>query len=90
MLSGARGFQILARRLGVELSQAQFNDIKDIDTKELDFDTLKNSLMQTLKSNRLHGNYSENMVVPKRAKVTVASLSFEFDKHSSSSKLPKD
>ena len=27
MLSGARGFQILARRLGVELSQAQFNDI---------------------------------------------------------------
>ncbi len=42
MLSGARGFQILARRLGVELSQAQFNDIKDIDTKELDFDTLKN------------------------------------------------
>ena len=42
MLSGARGFQILARRLGVELSQAQFNDIKDIDTKELNFDTLKN------------------------------------------------
>ena len=42
MLSGARGFQILARRLGVELSQAQFNDIKDIDTKELDFETLKN------------------------------------------------
>ncbi len=42
MLSGARGFQILARRLGVELSQAQFNDIKDIDSKELDFDTLKN------------------------------------------------
>ena len=42
MLSGARGFQILARRLGVELSQAQFNDIKDIDTKELDFNTLKN------------------------------------------------
>ncbi len=42
MLSGARGFQILARRLGVELSQAQFNDIKDIDSKELDFNTLKN------------------------------------------------
>ena len=42
MLSGARGFQILARRLGVELSQTQFNDIKDIDTKELNFDTLKN------------------------------------------------
>ena len=41
MLSGARGFQILARRLGVELSQAQFNDIKDIDKKELDFDTLR-------------------------------------------------
>ena len=32
MLSGARGFQILSRRLGVELSQAQFNDIKDINT----------------------------------------------------------
>ena len=42
MLSGARGFQILARRLGVELSQAQFNDIKDIDTKEIDFNALKN------------------------------------------------
>ena len=42
MLSGARGFQILARRLGVELSQAQFNDIKDIDTKEIDFRSLKN------------------------------------------------
>ena len=42
MLSGARGFQILARRLGVELSQAQFNDIKDIDTKEIDFKSLKN------------------------------------------------
>ena len=42
MLSGARGFQILARRLGVELSQAQFNDIKDIDTKEIDFSALKN------------------------------------------------
>ena len=42
MLSGARGFQILARRLGVELSQAQFNDIKDIDTKEIDFRALKN------------------------------------------------
>ena len=41
MLSGARGFQILSRRLGVELSQAQFNDIKDIDTKELDFKDLK-------------------------------------------------
>ena len=41
MLSGARGFQILDRRLGVELSQAQFNDIKDIDKKELDFDTLR-------------------------------------------------
>ena len=42
MLSGARGFQILSRRLGVELSQAQFNDIKDIDTKELDFNELRN------------------------------------------------
>ena len=41
MLSGAKGFQILSRRLGVELSQAQFNDIKDIDTKELDFKDLK-------------------------------------------------
>ena len=41
MLSGARGFQILSRRLGVELSQAQFNDIKDIDTKELNFKDLK-------------------------------------------------
>ena len=53
MLSGARGFQILARRLGVELSQAQFNDIKDIDTKEIDFRALKN----LSKTNFSWGNY---------------------------------
>ena len=35
MLSGAIGFQILARRLGVELGKAQFSDIEGIDDTEI-------------------------------------------------------
>ena len=68
MLSGARGFQILSRRLGVELSQAQFNDIKDIDTKELDFNELRN-VPQNF--NLLPGmNVSGNILSGKRSIIT--------------------
>ena len=35
MLSGAIGFQILARRLGVELGKAQFSHIEGIDDNEI-------------------------------------------------------
>ena len=35
MLSGAIGLQIIARRLGVELGEQQFNKFNDIDTREL-------------------------------------------------------
>ena len=68
MLSGARGFQILSRRLGVELSQAQFNDIKDIDTKELDFNELRNVPSDF---NLLPGmNVSGNIISGKRSIIT--------------------
>ena len=41
MLSGAIGLQIIARRLGVELGEQQFNKFNDIDTRELTFKEIK-------------------------------------------------
>ena len=41
MLSGAIGLQIIARRLGVELGELQFNKFNDIDTRELTFKEIK-------------------------------------------------
>ena len=41
MLSGAIGLQIIARRLGVELGERQFNKFNDIDTRELTFKEIK-------------------------------------------------
>ena len=41
MLSGALGFQILARRLGVELGKAQFSHIEGIDDNEITPDQIK-------------------------------------------------
>ena len=37
MLSGAIGLQIIARRLGVELGEQQFNKITGVDDRELEF-----------------------------------------------------
>ena len=42
MLSGAIGFQIIARRLGVELGEQQFNTITGVDDRELTFSEIKN------------------------------------------------
>ena len=41
MLSGAIGLQIIARRLGVELGEQQFNKFNNIDTRELTFKEIK-------------------------------------------------
>ena len=41
MLSGAIGLQIIARRLGVELGEQQFNKFNDIDSRELTFGEIK-------------------------------------------------
>ena len=41
MLSGAIGLQIIARRLGVELGEQQFNTITGVDERELTFDEIK-------------------------------------------------
>ena len=41
MLSGAIGLQIIARRLGVELGEQQFNKISGIDERELSFREIK-------------------------------------------------
>ena len=41
MLSGAIGLQIIARRLGVELGEQQFNKFNDIDSRELGFGEIK-------------------------------------------------
>ena len=37
MLSGAIGFQILARRLGVEIGKTQFSHIEGVDDNEIKF-----------------------------------------------------
>ena len=42
MLSGAIGFQILARRLGVELGKAQFSDVEGIDDTEINPNQIRN------------------------------------------------
>ena len=42
MLSGAIGLQIIARRLGVELGEQQFNTITGVDDRELTFSEIKN------------------------------------------------
>ena len=41
MLSGAIGLQIIARRLGVELGEQQFNKITGVDERELTFSEIK-------------------------------------------------
>ena len=41
MLSGALGLQIIARRLGVELGEQQFNKINNIDDREISFADIK-------------------------------------------------
>ena len=41
MLSGALGLQIIARRLGVELGEQQFNKISNIDDREISFADIK-------------------------------------------------
>ena len=41
MLSGAIGLQIIARRLGVELGEQQFNTITGVDERELTFNEIK-------------------------------------------------
>ena len=41
MLSGAIGFQILARRLGVEIGKAQFSHIEGIDDNEISPNQIK-------------------------------------------------
>ena len=42
MLSGAIGLQIIARRLGVELGEQQFNKFDGIEKRELTFKEIKN------------------------------------------------
>ena len=41
MLSGALGLQIIARRLGVELGEQQFNKISNVDDREISFADIK-------------------------------------------------
>ena len=61
MLSGAIGLQIIARRLGVELGEQQFNTITGVDERELTFNEIK-SLATNHSLVYLNMNSVKNMI----------------------------